>query len=79
MKLQLKADGFSIIGVGKGNRKIRLELLVGEEDLFEMLDEASPKVMADYMMHRMRGCLEQKRENRGAKFHERYGKEDELW
>ena len=79
MKLQLKADGFSIIGVGKGNRKIRLELLVGEEDLFEMLDEASPKVMADYMMHRLRGCIEQKRENRGAKFYERYGKEDELW
>ena len=35
--------------------------------------------MADYMMHRLRDCFEQKRENRGAKFHERYGKEDKLW
>ena len=70
MKLQLKTDGFSIIGVGKGNRKVKLELLVNMEDLFEMLDEASPKVLADYMMHRMRDCFEQKK---------RYGKEDELW
>lgn len=77
MKLQLKADGFSILP-SKG-KKVRLEVLVGQEDLFEMLDEASPKVMADYMMHRLRDCFEQKRENRGAKFHERYGKEDELW
>lgn len=77
MKLQLKADGFSILP-SKG-KKVRLELLVGQEDLFEMLDEASPKVMADYMMHRLRDCFEQKRENRGAKYRERYGKEDELW
>lgn len=77
MKLQLKADGFGILP-SKG-KKVRLEVLVGQEDLFEMLDEASPKVMADYMMHRLRDCFEQKRENRGAKFHERYGKEDELW
>lgn len=77
MKLQLKADGFSILP--SKDKKVRLEVLVGQEDLFEMLDEASPKVMADYMMHRLRGCFEQKRENRGAKYYERYGKEDELW
>lgn len=77
MKLQLKADGFSILP-HKG-KKVRLELRVGQEDLFEMLDEASPKVLADYMTHRLRGCFEQKSENRGARFYERYGKEDGLW
>ncbi len=78
MKLQLKVDEFSIIGVGKGNRKAKLEILANKEDLFEMLDEISPKVLADYMMHRMRGCFEQKRENTGKRFHE-MTKEDELW
>ena len=77
MKLRLKADGFDILPA-KG-KKVRIELQVGQEDLFEMLDEASPKLMADYTMHRMRDCFEQKRENRGAKYYERYGKEDELW
>ena len=78
MKLQLKVDEFSIIGVGKGNRKAKLEILANKEDLFEMLDEISPKVLADYMMHRMRGCFEQKRENIGKRYHE-MTKEDELW
>jgi len=54
MKLQLKVDEFSIIGVGKGNRKAKLEILANKEDLFEMLDEISPKVLADYMAKRMK-------------------------
>lgn len=41
-------------------KKIKLELLAGMEDVFSMMDEMSPKVLADYMMHRMRDCFEQK-------------------
>ena len=78
MRLQIKVDEFSIVQAGKG-KKITIEILAGMEDVFGMMDEMSPKVLADYAMHRMRGCLEQKRENRGAKYHERYGKEDALW
>lgn len=67
MRLQLKVDEFSIVSAAKG-KKIKLELLAGMEDVFGMLDEVSPKVLADYMTHRMRDCFEQKALN-NAKRH----------
>ena len=59
MRLQLKVDEFNIVRTGNG-KKIKLELLAGMEDVFSMMDEMSPKILADYMMYRMRNCFEQK-------------------
>lgn len=76
MRLQIKVKEFSIVHAGKG--KTRLELTAGRDDVFGMMDEMSPKDLADYMMHRMRDCFEQKRENTGERYH-KMTKEDRLW
>lgn len=63
MRIHMKVDDFNI----NGSRHI--EALLGMEEFFEMLDGVKPRVLADYMAHRLRSVKEQEMENRGDKFH----------
>ena len=69
MKLRIKVDEFNIVQAGKGKKTI-IEIMAGMEDVFDMMDEMSPKNLADYMMRRMRDCFELKREKRARLTHE---------
>lgn len=67
MKIRMRADDFSIDGLN------RLEVALGMEDFFAMLDGVSHKTMADYMAHRLRSTVEQSAENRNGSFHAKTG------
>lgn len=53
MRIHMKVDDFNI----NGSRHI--EALLGMEEFFEMLDGVKPRVLADYMAHRLRSVEEQ--------------------
>ncbi len=51
MKLHVKAIVF---GFKHQNGSVNLDITANTEDVFEMLDEIKPRVLADYMARRMK-------------------------
>jgi len=52
MKLHIKASTFGFTHNTDGS--VNLEIAANMEDVFEMMDEIKPRVLADYMARRMK-------------------------